>query len=248
MAVLLLLLCCVEPPKNVSVHKHSAHAPAQAHPFTIEPINTHAIKPTNKLPPPPSPPPQHNPSAHKDPTNSTNQPTTANPGERNFHIFYQCAAGFNKAQREAFGVTDVKYFNYLSQVSEPSLLLHYQLPQRVGACHVFSPLSNLHAHAHVHVHVHVHIYSCTHVDPRSCTCTRVGMYTHTIMHALFAHAHIHTRFSLRAYSRVTTSCLAAVWVLDSGRDRRRCRVRRHDESHVCDEPQQRNAKRRSDGE
>lgn len=43
-----------------------------------------------------------------------------NPEERNFHIFYQLAAGFDAAQREAFGVNDVNYFHFLNQVTRPS--------------------------------------------------------------------------------------------------------------------------------
>mmetsp|Transcript_32792 Transcript_32792/g.99144 ORF Transcript_32792/g.99144 Transcript_32792/m.99144 type:complete len:771 (+) Transcript_32792:91-2403(+) len=38
-----------------------------------------------------------------------------NKDERNFHIFYQLAAGFDAKQREAFGVTDINYFHYLNQ-------------------------------------------------------------------------------------------------------------------------------------
>jgi myosin-1 len=39
-------------------------------------------------------------------------------GERNFHVFYQITRAAGKAEQEALGMMDPKYFNYLNQSSE----------------------------------------------------------------------------------------------------------------------------------
>ncbi|XP_012265926.2 unconventional myosin-Ie-like [Athalia rosae] len=40
--------------------------------------------------------------------------TSHNPGERNFHIFYQLATGANQEMKSSFGLTDLDYYEYLS--------------------------------------------------------------------------------------------------------------------------------------
>ncbi|KAL6257902.1 hypothetical protein P5V15_011501 [Pogonomyrmex californicus] len=40
--------------------------------------------------------------------------TCHNPGERNFHIFYQLATGVNQEMKAEFGLTDLDYYQYLS--------------------------------------------------------------------------------------------------------------------------------------
>ena len=37
-----------------------------------------------------------------------------NPGERNFHIFYQMIAGADKSLKDNCGISDPDYYNYLS--------------------------------------------------------------------------------------------------------------------------------------
>ncbi|XP_046434447.1 unconventional myosin-Ie-like [Neodiprion virginianus] len=40
--------------------------------------------------------------------------TSHNPGERNFHVFYQLATGANEEMKASFGLTDLDYYEYLS--------------------------------------------------------------------------------------------------------------------------------------
>ena len=44
-----------------------------------------------------------------------------NPGERNFHIFYQMCAGADQSLREACGIADTEYYSYLN-MTDVSLL------------------------------------------------------------------------------------------------------------------------------
>ena len=37
-----------------------------------------------------------------------------NPGERNFHIFYQMCSGADDGLKESYGITDIQYYNYLN--------------------------------------------------------------------------------------------------------------------------------------
>ena len=48
-----------------------------------------------------------------------------NPGERNFHIFYQMIAGADKSLKDNCGISDPDYYNYLSG-TDVNIILPYK--------------------------------------------------------------------------------------------------------------------------
>ena len=58
-----------------------------------------------------------------------------NPGERNFHIFYQLCSGADQNLRDNCGITDYDYYNYLNSND-----VRYHLCQPVLAQPHFSPM------------------------------------------------------------------------------------------------------------
>ena len=43
-----------------------------------------------------------------------------NPGERNFHIFYQMCAGADQSLKDGCGIADTDYYNYLNSTDVSS--------------------------------------------------------------------------------------------------------------------------------